>query len=81
MKFPSKIAHATALLIIFPISLVSAAIYFLSGNLQFVPFITTSTGVLFGGILGAFLLKFLPTKTIKIAFVVIMFLGGVHLIF
>ncbi len=77
----NKFSHATALVVIFPISLVSALIYVLSGTVETLPFLTVGGGVLLGGILGAFLLKFLPSKIIRIIFAVVMFAGGIRLLF
>ncbi len=81
LQLPNKYAHATAIVIILPISFVSACIYLLSGNLQTIPFITVGAGVLAGGVLGAFLLKFLPAKVVRIIFVLIMLAGGIRLLF
>ena len=81
LHFPSKYSHATAIVIILPISFVSAVIYFLSGNLETLPFVAVGSGVVLGGILGSFLLKFLPPKIIKIIFILIMLAGGIRLIF
>ncbi len=81
LHLPSKYSHATAIVIILPISFVSAIIYFLNGNLQTVPFVTVGSGVVLGGIVGSFLLKFLPAKVIKIIFVLIMLAGGIRLLF
>lgn len=81
LHLSSKYSHATAIVIILPISFVSSVIYFLSGNLETISFLTVSTGVVLGGIVGAFALKFLPTKVIRIIFVFIMFAGGIRLLF
>ncbi len=81
LHLPSKYSHATAIVIILPISFVSALVYCLGGNLETVPFVTVGTGVVLGGILGSFLLKFLPTKIIKIVFVFVMLAGGIRLLF
>ena len=81
LHFPDKYSHATTIVIILPISFVSAVIYFLSGNLQTIPFVTVGSGVVLGGILGSFLLKFLPAKIIRILFVLIMLAGGIRLLF
>ena len=80
LNLKNKYAHATALVVIFPLSFVSAVIYFLSGNLETIPFLTVGSGVVLGGILGSFLLKFLPSKTIRIIFVFIMLAGGIRLL-
>ncbi|MGN1200964.1 MAG: TSUP family transporter [Candidatus Caccovivens sp.] len=77
----SKYSHATAIVIILPISFVSAVIYFLSGNLETVPFLTVGSGVLLGGIVGSYLLKFLPEKALKIIFAIVMLAGGIRLLF
>lgn len=77
----NKYSHATALVVIFPISFVSAVIYMLSGNLETVPFVTVGSGVLLGGLVGAFLLKFLPSKIIRVVFAIVMFAGGIRLLF
>ncbi len=81
LNLPNKYSHATAIVIILPISFVSAVIYFLGGHLQTIPFVTVGSGVVLGGILGSFLLKFLPSKIIRIIFVIIMLAGGIRLLF
>lgn len=81
LHLPDKYSHATAIVIIFPISFVSAVIYCLSGHLEIVPFATVGAGVVLGGILGSFALKFLPEKAIRIVFVLIMLAGGIRLLF
>ena len=81
LHLSDKYSHATAVVIILPISFVSAVIYFLSGNLETIPFLTVGTGVVLGGIVGAFALKFLPSKVIRIIFVFIMLAGGIRLLF
>ncbi len=81
LHLSGKYSHATAIVIILPISYISAVIYCLSGNLDMVSFLTVGSGVLLGGIVGSFTLKFLPEKILKLIFVVIMFAGGIRLIF
>ena len=81
LHLPNKYSHATTILIILPISFVSAVIYFLSGNLETISFLTVGTGVVLGGIVGSFALKFLPAKIIRIIFVFIMLAGGIRLLF
>ena len=75
-----KYSHATAIAIIFPISFISAVIYLLSGTLETIPLVTVGSGVVIGGIIGSFLLKWLPPKAIKVIFAIIMLLGGIRLI-
>jgi len=81
LHLPNKYSHATAIAVIFPISFVSAIIYMLSGNLESIPFLTVGSGVLLGGIVGSFALKFLPSKIIRIIFVFVMLAGGIRLLF
>ncbi len=80
LHLPNKYSHATAIVIIFPISFISTVIYLLSGNLETVSFLTIGTGVLLGGIVGSFALKFLPAKIIRIIFVFVMLAGGIRLL-
>lgn len=80
LQLPDKYSHATAIVVIFPISLVSAIIYCLSGNLEIVSFATVGVGVVLGGIVGSFALKFLPEKIVRVIFVLIMLAGGIRLI-
>lgn len=81
LHLPNKYSHATAIAVIFPISFVSAVVYLWSGNLQTIPFLTVGSGVVLGGIGGAFALKFLPSKIVRIIFVFIMLAGGIRLLF
>ena len=80
LQLENKYSHATAIAVILPISLVSAFIYCLSGNLDSVPFLTVGAGVLVGGVVGSFALKFLPPKVLRVIFVFIMLAGGIRLI-
>ena len=80
MKLEGKQAHATAIAIILPLSIVSAAVYVYNGFVNTNALIFVSLGVIFGGIIGAFFLKILPSKLIKIIFLIIMFIGGIKLI-
>lgn len=75
-----KRSHATAIAIIFPLSLISAFIYVINGYIKSLPLITVTIGSLAGGIIGAFALKILPPKWVRIIFAVIMLVGGIKLI-
>ena len=81
LHLDNKYSHATAIVVILPISFVSAIIYLLSGNLESVPFLTVGSGVVLGGIVGSFALKFLPAKVIRGIFVFVMLAGGIRLLF
>lgn len=80
LNLDSKHAHATAIAVIFPLSLISAMIYVIEGHIQTLPLITIGLGVVAGGILGAFALKVLPPKVVRVLFALIMFAGGIKLI-
>ncbi len=80
LHLDNKKAHATAIAVIFPLSLVSAFIYVINGYIESLPLLTVGLGVVAGGILGSFALKFLPPKAIRIIFAIIMFAGGIKLI-
>lgn len=81
LNLENKKAHATAIAVIFPLSLVSASIYVFNGYIQSLPLLSIGAGVVAGGIIGSFALKFLPPKAIRIIFAIIMFAGGIKLIF
>lgn len=76
----AKHSHATAIMVIFPLSLISAFIYVINGYISSFPLLSVGVGVVLGGVLGAFALKFLPPKAVRIIFAVIMFAGGIKLI-
>ena len=80
LSLDSKHSHATAIAVIFPLSLISACIYVANGYIQTLPLLTVGLGVVTGGILGAFALKFLPPKVVQILFAIVMFAGGIKLI-
>ena len=80
LHLESKYSHATAIVIIFPISFICAIIYLLSGSVETIPLVTVGLGVVAGGILGSFALKILPPKALRVIFALIMLAGGVRLI-
>ena len=81
LKYPSKKAHATAILIILPLSIVSGALYFLFGNFNFSIGLPVTIGALVGGGLGAFLLSKLSAKWVVYIFCVIMAVAGGKMLF
>ncbi len=80
LSLDAKKSHATAIAVIFPLSLVSAFIYVINGYIKSFSLLTIGLGVVIGGIIGAFALKFLPPKAIRVIFAIIMFVGGIKLI-
>ena len=76
-----KRAHATAILLILPISLVSFIFYAWRGFYSPNVLIPTAIGVTAGGFLGAKLLGNLPVKTVKIVFCFLQLAAGLFLFF
>lgn len=69
-------AHATAIALILPASLVSAVVYLWAGLVPWAVFLPVSLGVLAGGYLGAKLLPVLPPKALSLLFAVLMLAAG-----
>ncbi len=76
-----KQAHATAILVILPISLFSFILYALRGFYQAEVLIPTAIGVTAGGFLGAALLGKLPTKKVNFVFAALQLIAGLCLLF
>lgn len=76
-----KKAHATAILIILPLSVVSGLFYAAFGNLDLSVAIPVGIGVICGGVLGALLLSKLSSKWIIIIFSVVMAAAGIKMLF
>lgn len=76
-----KQAHATAILVILPVSLFSFLLYAWRGYCSFSVLIPTALGVIAGGSLGAKLLQNLPTKAVNILFAVLQAAAGLFLCF
>ena len=83
VKLEEKKAHATAIAVILPITLVSVVIYLFNGaaRLNLAQTIFTAIGVTVGGVIGALLLKKLNNATLVKAFAVVMLAAGVKLLF
>ncbi len=81
IAMPVKKAHATAILIILPLSIVSAFFYLAFGSIDTGVILPVGVGVLGGGILGALLLKKLSSKWVMIIFSFIMAVAGAKMLF
>ncbi len=79
MGLEEKKAHATALLIILPLSIISSIIYGKSVSIGD-NFLEILLGVLIGGILGALLLKKLNTASLVVSFYFLMAFAGFQMI-
>lgn len=76
-----KRAHATAILLILPVSLLSFILYAWQGLYDPSVLIPTSLGVTSGGFLGAKLLGKLPVKTVNLIFAALQAAAGIFLFF
>lgn len=79
--YEEKQAHATAILVILPVSLFSFLLYFFRGFYDFSVLIPTALGVTAGGTLGAALLKKLSVKTVNLLFAFFQLAAGIFLFF
>ena len=81
LKLTPQKAHATAILIILPITVISAVISIINGHYELAVGIPTGLGVIAGGILGALDLKKIDNKMLVKAFAFVMLVAGVKLLF
>lgn len=78
--YSQKTAHATAILMILPVSALSFLLYFFNGLYDFSLLIPVALGVTGGGVLGAWLLDKLPEKSVRTVFAILQATAGVFLI-
>ena len=76
-----KVAHATAILLILPVSLLSFFLYAWKGLYDTSVLIPTALGVTTGGSLGAWLLGKLPVKTVNLLFAFLQAAAGISMLF
>ena len=76
-----KRAHATAILVILPISLLSFLVYALRGFCDFSVLIPTAIGVVLGGMVGAKLLGKAPVAVVNLLFAILQLAAGIFLLF
>jgi Sulfite exporter TauE/SafE. len=79
-KLPPKSSHATTLLIILPITIVSALIYIIGGNVDWNYSLIASIGVFMGGIIGVLLLKNMRTAVVDTIFAILLIVGGIKML-
>ena len=80
-KLKVKVAHATAILIILPVSIVSSFFYLNFEGFDLGLTVNVGLGVLAGGVIGAFLLKEASNKCITAIFAAVMAAAGIKLLF
>ena len=76
---PSKKAHATAIAIILPLSLISGAVYLAKGAADPSVILPSCAGVIAGGIAGALLLKKINSRGLSLLFYALMIAAGLKL--
>lgn len=76
-----KAAHATAIAVILPVSLLSFILYALRGCFDFSVALPTAIGGFAGGFLGAKLLLFLPEKAVFYTFTALQIFAGFWMLF
>lgn len=76
---PSKKAHATAIAIILPLSLISGAVYLSKGAADPSVILPSCAGVVVGGIAGALLLKKINSRGLSLLFYALMIAAGLKL--
>ena len=80
LGYKTNSAHATAIAVILPLSVLSGAFYTAFGNFEFEPTVFCTIGVTIGGVIGAFLLKKLSSKPLTVIFSVVMAVAGVKML-
>lgn len=80
LKLEPKVAHATAIVIILPLCVVSGIIYAIKGSFSFEVFLPCLIGTIVGGVIGTFILSKLKNNIITAIFSVVMIIAGVIMI-
>lgn len=76
-----KQAHATSLLVIFPLSIISSIVYLIKSGIKVVLCLKVGIGFVIGGVIGALLLKKTNNKILRFVFSIIMVACGIIQIF
>ena len=80
MGRPARRAHATAIAVILPASLVSAAVYLFKGAVPLAVLLPVALGVTLGGFLGARLLPKVPVRALGAVFSAFMLAAGLGMV-
>ncbi len=81
MGHEEKRAHATAIAVILPVSVLSFLWYLLGGLYDVNVLLPTAAGTVLGGLLGAKLLGALPQKAVTVVFAVLQAFAGAWMLF
>lgn len=81
LGFRQKTAHATAIAVILPISVISLIVYLIGNSTQIFNFNTlyVAVGVMLGGVVGALILKKISGAWLVKIFAVVMLVAGVKM--
>ena len=79
-KLESKSAHATAIAVMLPFSIISGVVYVFNLDFDWLIVGIMTLAATVGGVLGCFFLKKLSNKVIRIIFAVIMAFAGVWIL-
>lgn len=80
MKSEIKKAHATALLVILPMTVASALTYIFKTDVNFIKALYVAVGTTLGGIIGAIVLKKAKNKVVQLVFLAVMLGSGVYMV-
>lgn len=75
-----KHAHATTIMIMLPLSIVSFIVYLIYGNIDFLNGLYVSLGFVAGGVLGAILLNKLNNNVVQVIFIILLIFAGIRVI-
>jgi len=79
LALPEREAHATALIVILPMSIGSALVYLFCGGFRSAEGFPVLFGVIIGGIIGSFLLKKIKNNLLCYIFYTLMIAVGIRL--
>lgn len=78
---PARTAHATAIAVILPASVLSGAVYLFSGLVPYAVLLPVALGVAAGGLLGAKLLPRVSSRFLTFLFAAFMLAAGIRMMF
>ena len=81
LKKKPKIARGTALICIFPMTLVSSFLYYKNDYIDWKLSMLCSIGGIIGGIIGAYLLQIIDDKYLKFIFIMLLIYTSVKMIY
>ncbi len=76
-----KVSHATTVLVILPVCVASAIVYWSSGRFAIDANLPVIFGVVAGGVLGSALLKIMNGRVTAVIFAALMIMAGVRMAF